>query len=77
MPQWPEIETVRRRPDVIAGETDMLPPERSDVFDHLRRRGDGLPVEFGESRFEIERIPVDDGVDQKGEREKGGVRTFR
>ncbi len=43
----------------------MLPPERGDVFDNVGRRGDAFPVELGESWFEIKRIPVDDGIDQK------------
>ena len=43
----------------------MLPTERGNVLDNVRRRGDALPVELGESRFEIERVPVDDGVDQQ------------
>lgn len=43
----------------------MLPSERGDVFNHVGRRGDAFPVELGEGRFEIESIPVDDGIDQK------------
>ena len=43
----------------------MLPPERGDVFDHIRRRDDAFPVELGEGRFEIEGVPVDDGIDKK------------
>mgnify|MGYP003381876788 CR=1 FL=1 len=43
----------------------MLPSERSDVFDHVGRRGDALLVKLDERRFEIERVPVDDGVDQQ------------
>lgn len=43
----------------------MLPSERGDVLDHVGRRGNAFPVEFGESRFEIEGIPVDDGIDQQ------------
>ena len=42
----------------------MLPTERGDMFDHIRRRGDAFTIELGESRFEIERIPVDDGIDE-------------
>ena len=43
----------------------MLPSERGDVLDHIGRRGDAFAVEFGERRFEIERVPVDDGVDEQ------------
>lgn len=40
----------------------MLPSERGDVLDHVGRRGDTFTVKLGESRFEIERIPIDDGA---------------
>jgi hypothetical protein len=43
----------------------MLPAEWGDLFDHIRRRGDAFPVELGERLFEIESIPVDDGIDEQ------------
>ena len=43
----------------------MLPSERRDVLDHVGRRGDAFTVKLGESEFEIERIPIDDGVDKQ------------
>lgn len=43
----------------------MLPAERSYVLDNFGRRNNTFPVEFGERRFEIERVPVDNGIDQK------------
>lgn len=43
----------------------MLPAERGNMLDDVGRRRNALPVEFGESRFEIERVPVDNGVDQQ------------
>lgn len=43
----------------------MLPSERGDVLDHVGRRGDAFTVKLGESEFEIERIPIDDGVDKQ------------
>lgn len=64
-PQRPEVGAVCRSPDVIAGETDMLSPERADVFDHVGRRGDAFPDELGEGRFEIEGVPADNGIDKK------------
>lgn len=43
----------------------MLPSERRDVLDHIGRRRNAFAIELGESRFEIERVPVDDGVDEQ------------
>lgn len=43
----------------------MLPSERRDVLDHVGWRRNAFAIELGESRFEIERIPVDDGVDEQ------------
>jgi hypothetical protein len=43
----------------------MLPAEWGDMFDHIRRRGDAFPVKLGERLFEIESIPVDDGIDEQ------------
>jgi hypothetical protein len=43
----------------------MLPGEWGDMFDHFRRRGDAFTIDLGESRFEMERIPVDDGIDEE------------
>ena len=41
----------------------MLPAEWGNVFDDVKRRGNAISVELGERRFEIECVPVDDGVD--------------
>lgn len=35
------------------------------MFDHFLRRGDAFTIELGEIRFEIERIPIDDGIDEQ------------
>lgn len=35
------------------------------MFDQVGWCGNTLPVEFGEGRFEIESVPVDDGIDQQ------------
>ncbi len=43
----------------------MLQSQRGDVFDHVGRSGNAFPIELGEGRFEIERVRVDNGVDQR------------
>ncbi len=43
----------------------MLPSERRDVLDHVGRRRNTFAIELSKRWFEIERIPVDDGVDEQ------------
>ncbi len=43
----------------------MLPSERRDVLDDVGRRRNAFAIELGESRFEIERVPINDGVDEQ------------
>jgi hypothetical protein len=35
------------------------------MFDQVGWCGNTLPVEFGEGRFAIESVPLDDGIDQQ------------
>ena len=66
--QWPEQAGSGLRlfrPDVVAGEADMLPAERGDMPDQLGRHRPAAMSERIERRLQIARVPQDDGSDQQ------------
>ena len=50
-----------RSPDVIAGQADMLPPERGDVGQKFVGNGRALSAQLPNRPVEIDRVPVNDG----------------
>ncbi len=69
-PKWPEAIWAEWRfhvPQVIAGQSDMGPAKRGDVFDDIVWDGHTVFPQISDGGFQIFCVPQDDGGDQKVE----------